>query len=249
MFNSKSISFITLILTGITSNVYAGNNHSNVQAPRTFREAKILSKNHVYFDHTKELYCGCNFNWVGESGGRIDFRSCNYSPRNDNERARRIEWEHIVPASWFGRQLQCWQNGGRENCVKNDPKFNLMEADMHNLYPAIGEINGDRSNYRIYVTLDNTSRHYGQCEMKVNFKDRVAEPPDFSKGIVARAHLYMAWRYNIQLSQQQKRLMEDWHRRYPATQWEITRNQRITRIMGCGNPYISRDGLVNCNKL
>ena len=40
-----------------------------------------------------------------------------------------------------------WKDGGRKACSK-DPIFNKMEADMHNLVPAIGELNADRSNFR-----------------------------------------------------------------------------------------------------
>lgn len=62
-------------------------------------------------------------------------------------RATRIEWEHIVPAWVMGHQRQCWQKGGRKSCTDTDPVFREMEADLHNLAPAIGEVNGDRSNY------------------------------------------------------------------------------------------------------
>lgn len=55
--------------------------------------------------------------------------------------------EHIVPAWTFGHQRQCWKNGGRENCANDDPVFKAMEADLFNLYPAVGEVNGDRSNF------------------------------------------------------------------------------------------------------
>ena len=41
-----------------------------------------------------------------------------------------------MPAENFGRHLSCWKEGGRKAC-KNDPIFNEMEADMHNLVPAV----------------------------------------------------------------------------------------------------------------
>ena len=46
---------------------------------------------------------------------------------------------------------QCWQEGGRKNCIKTDAVFKKMEADLYNLKPAIGEVNGDRSNYQFAV--------------------------------------------------------------------------------------------------
>jgi endonuclease I len=39
------------------------------------------------------------------------------------QRAARIEWEHIVPAWQIGHQRQCWQEGGRKNCTRNDEVF------------------------------------------------------------------------------------------------------------------------------
>lgn len=84
----------------------------------------------------------------GASGGRINHESCEYGVRKQENRAARLEWEHVVPAWVMGHQRQCWQKGGRHNCISGDPVFSVMEADMHNLVPSINEVNGDRSNYR-----------------------------------------------------------------------------------------------------
>ncbi|VDZ67872.1 Extracellular deoxyribonuclease Dns (plasmid) [Klebsiella aerogenes] len=51
-----------------------------------------------------------------------------------------------------------------------------MESDMHNLQPAVGEVNGDRGNF-MYSQWNGGDGQYGQCAMKVDFKDKVAEPP------------------------------------------------------------------------
>ena len=79
-------------------------------------------------------------------------------------------------SAWeFGHQLQCWQEGGRKNCSKN-PAFAIMEGDLHNLFPAIGEVNGDRSNFRFQL-WNGKPFQYGQCEMIVDFKGKRAQPP------------------------------------------------------------------------
>ncbi|MBK8327588.1 MAG: endonuclease [Moraxellaceae bacterium] len=36
---------------------------------------------------------------------------------------------------------------GRQCCESQDPVFETAHNDLHNLFPAIGEVNGDRSNY------------------------------------------------------------------------------------------------------
>jgi deoxyribonuclease I len=79
-------------------------------------------------------------------------------PKNA-KRGRVLEWEHVVPAAFFGQHRVCWKEG-HEECVKKDgtsykgraccgkvyTTFKPIEADLHNLTPAVGELNGDRSN-------------------------------------------------------------------------------------------------------
>lgn len=215
---------------------------SAVAAPRTFDEAKTASKQYVYYDQANsamgDLYCGCKWNWVGKSGGRMELGDCGYTPRTNPERAARMEWEHIVPASTFGRQRQCWQNGGRENCNRTDPTFNLMEADMHNLYPSVGEVNGDRSNFN-YGMAVGVPKQYGMCPTKVDFKSRSAEPRAEAKGIAARVTFYMYDRYGLRMSPQQEQMLMAWSTTFPVTAWERERNARITKIMGVTNPFVT----------
>jgi hypothetical protein len=128
-------------------------------APTTFEKAKVVAKKQVFYDQadssTGELYCGCKWTWVGKSGGRVDALSCGYEVRKQETRAKRTEWEHIVPAWTFGHQRQCWQQGGRKNCVATDKVFRAMEADLFNLYPSVGEVNGDRANYCVVAEHTN----------------------------------------------------------------------------------------------
>lgn len=212
--------------------------HAN--GPSSFEQAKQLARQHVYHDRNTQgdLYCGCTWEWTGRSGGRVDLQGCGYAVRAQPHRAQRIEWEHIVPASAFGRQRQCWQQGGRENCVATDPVFGRMEADLHNLSPVVGEVNADRSNYNIGMVASSSAR-YGACPFKVNFASRSAEPPDSAKGLVARVHFYMHDRYGLRMSAQQERILMAWDRAFPVSQWERERDRRIASIMGHSNPFVS----------
>lgn len=109
-----------------------------------------------------------------------------------------------MPAWQFGHQRQCWQEGGRKNCAK-DPEYRKMESDMHNLQPAVGEVNGDRGNF-MYSQWNGGEGQYGQCTMKVDFKDKIAEPPARARGAIARTYFYMRDRYQLNLSRQQTQL-------------------------------------------
>lgn len=143
-----------------------------------------------------------------------------------------------MPASNFGRARQCWQDGGRDNCVKTDPVFRLMEADMHNLTPSAGEVNADRSNFRFGV-LPDTGYQHGACDFKVDFKGRVAEPRDEVKGQIARVYFYMHDRYDLRMSDQQQRLFMAWDRQYPVSAWERERDRRIATRMDHSNPFVT----------
>ncbi len=188
------------------------------------------------------FYCGCDIKWKGKKGSP-DADSCGYKPRNAvtrsgnvNQRAKRIEWEHIMPTYWFGHQLQCWQDGGRKACKKNK-RFKQMEGDMHNLQPAIGELNADRSNYR-FSMLEGETRKYGQCDFEVDFKAKKMEPPPGVRGNIARTYFYMSDRYKLRLSKQQKRLFNAWDKTDPVDANELMRNRRIKAVQGNGNKFI-----------
>ncbi|MDK1290473.1 endonuclease [Pseudoalteromonas umbrosa] len=166
-------------------------------------------------DTTKTLYCECG---ITRQGKKLipKTQECGYRPRKPitrngkpNSRTTRIEWEHIVPAWEFGHQLQCWQEGGRANCRKVNALFRRMEADPNNLAPTIGEINGDRSNYRFGMLPDTPFRH-GNCAVKISFKQRVIEPPPSARKQIAHAYFYMQQTYGLVISDKQKKLFETW---------------------------------------
>ncbi|MEN5240587.1 MULTISPECIES: endonuclease [Pseudomonas] len=210
--------------------------------PATFTEAKVIAKQRIYLDQANsaqgDLYCGCKWTWVGKSGGRVDPASCGYETRKQQSRAERTEWEHIVPAWTFGHQRQCWQNGGREACVDKDPVFRAMEADLFNLYPAVGEVNGDRSNFN-YGMAAGVAPQYGQCTTKIDFQQKAAEPRNEVKGLVARTTFYMFDRYQLSMSRQQQQLLMAWDKQYPVTPWEKERDRRIAAVMGHSNPFVT----------
>jgi len=180
----------------------------------SFSQAKRYLKKQVN-EGTKTLYCGCE---IAKKGKKLipEATRCGYEPRNEftkkgkvNQRAKRIEWEHIVSAWEFGHQLQCWQQGGRKNCRKTSLKFRKMEADINNLAPAIGEINADRSNFRFGV-LPHTKGKYGACDVKIDFKQRVIQPPQSAKKQIADTYFYMQKTYGLKISNKQQKLFNVW---------------------------------------
>lgn len=109
---------------------------------------------------------------------------------------------------------------------------------MHNLSPAVGEVNGDRSNFQFGV-LPSTRPQYGACSTRTDFKQRITEPRDEVKGQVARIYFYMHDRYGLSMSRQQQQLLMAWNKMYPVSDWERERDRRIARSMGYHNPFVT----------
>lgn len=229
---------ITVLSLGI------GLNSAFADDIQSFREAKReMPKIFKQLDNPQTLYCGCDITFP-KKGYMVNLKSCGYKIRKSESRAKRIEAEHIVSAWEFAHQRQCWIDGGRKNCEQSDSLFKTMEGDLHNLYPAVGEINGDRSNYR-FAKVVRGPKNYGQCEMIIDRKRQLVNPPKRARGIIARAYLYMQNRYRLKLSPQQQSLFNEWNKAYKVTPNECKRNELITKIQGNDNPFVT----AQCKKL
>jgi deoxyribonuclease-1 len=195
--------------------------------------------------HPRTLYCDCAF-----AEKVIDRASCGYVPLNDSERARRIEIEHVVPAENFGRSFKEWREGhedcqrangkrfkGRRCAGKVNETYRLIEADLYNLYPEIGELNADRRNYR-YGIIAGEARRYGKCDFEV--EDHIAEPRETIRGDIARIYFYMDTAYPNRgmLGDKQRRLFEAWDKEDPVDAAECDRARRIEKIQGNANGYV-----------
>ena len=206
------------------------------------RAKKMLSQ--VYEDHRITLYCGAEY----DAHGNITLPEGFITPKHE-KRAAKIEWEHVVPAENFGRAFDEWREGspecvdnrgkafkGRKCAEKVNPEYRHMQADMYNLYPAIGAVNAMRSNFNFQM-LPGEESSFGRCEMKI--VDRKAEPPARARGQIARTYAYMQDAYPLyRMSRQQEQLMSAWDKMYPVDQWECTRAKRIEAVQGNENRFV-----------
>lgn len=205
-------------------------------APDDFSEAKRLAQR-IYSDENQTFYCGCPLRWQGGKG-IPDLKACGYQVRKNGPRAQRIEWEHVVPAHQFGRELSCWQQGGREQCGRDDAEFKRMEADLFNLKPAIGEVNGDRANFA-FAELPGVRTQHGACPIRIDFKRKLAEPRAEIRGDIARIYFYMADKYALELDHAQQQLLLKWHQADPVDERERQLHQRIAQQMGQPNYFVT----------
>lgn len=212
----------------------------------SFNKAKKLLERKVYFDHRKTLYCSAAFdankNVVAPPG---------FISNTHKKRAKRIEWEHVVPAQNFGRSFIEWREGdpacvsskgeafkGRKCASKLNKEYRYMQSDMYNLFPAIGSVNALRSNYN-FVAMVNSGSDFGSCAMKID--KRKVEPTDGSKGRIARTYMYMDETYpRYKMSKQQKQLMTAWDQLHPTTLWECERYKRIKSIQKNENNIMAK---------
>ncbi len=222
----------------------------------SFNRAKRTLQRHVYADHKITFYCGCTFN------DKKKVRPCDkYKPKNDSRRAKRIEWEHIVPAAHFGQSFKAWRNGhpdcvdkrgkpfkGRGCAGKVSQAYRYMESDMYNLVPAIGEVNGLRSNFR-FDMIAGEKRDFGACDMEIDSTARIAEPPERVRGDIARTYKYMDEAYPGHgiIGEASKKLFDAWDKLDPVDAWECERCRRIESIQKNENSIVKNacqtDGL------
>lgn len=154
----------------------------------------------------------------------------------------------MMPAEQFGKHFKCWRealcvkNGkpykGRACCEKIDPLFPQMEAELYNLWPSVGLVNQARSHYR-FSALGNKTQFFG-CGITIDKQAHRVEPPDYAKGIIGRANLFLAERYNIALSDSQSKLFKALSTHFPPTAWELEWSKQVASIEGYDNPYIQK---------
>ncbi len=228
-----------LLVTLITPPTLAAN-----QEIQSFSKAKKILEEQVYNSHRTTFYCGATFDAKKKVTPPKGFTTTKYL-----KRSKKIEWEHVVPAENFGRTFSEWRDGhkqcinskgkafkGRKCAEKINSEYRFMQADMFNLYPAIGAVNALRSNYN-FTMLPGEKSDFGSCAMKIN--NRKAEPPEMARGKIARTYLYMDDAYErYSMSKSQRQLMNAWDKIYPVDAWECARAKKITRLQKSDNHVV-----------
>lgn len=225
---------------------------------RTFDEAKrALSTIYIDAKQSTDLYCGCTFLPRPGHGFTVDLGTCGYAVARDAARAARIEWEHAVPAAKFGRTFVEWREGdakcvdkhgkafkGRKCARLASAEFARIEADLHNLFPVVGEVNGLRGDLPMGAP-DDAQRHHGKETFRFGACQSVVEPSFFVprpevRGDIARATKYMNEAYPERgiLDAAHREVMDRWDRDDPPDAWEKARNARIAERQGNTNAFI-----------
>ncbi len=189
------------------------------------------------FGRGREFYCDCSYEFLKTP--QVDPSSCGLVSKSP--RAKRIEWEHVVPASFFGRQFEAWRKGdpictgrnkkGRDCARRASPAFRQIESDMYNLVPAVGELNRARGDHR-YGEIPGEPREFGKCDFE-SFGN-LTEPRPAIRGDIARIYFYMDARYPQFhfINAENKAMLEDWSAKDPMDGAERKRLEKIEAVQG-----------------
>lgn len=238
----RSILPLLLSVTIITPVAVASGN-KNIDS---FSQAKKILHNEIFTSKSdrKTLYCGAIYDDQKKVVLPTGYHSDKYKKRQ-----LKYETEHIVPAENFGRNFLSWREGhaacvdkkgkaykGRRCASMVDPDYRLMQSDLYNLYPAIGANNAMRRNYN-FTMLPSEESDFGTCDMRV--ENRKVQPPQRSRGVIARTYLYMELTYpRYNMSAQQRKLMIAWDKQYPVTPNECRRAKLIESIQSNRNQIL-----------
>lgn len=198
-----------IVLTGLV--LLWGAVHSDPPA-RNYLDNLRTFWQELYPDGGETLYCGKKFRPFDRS----------------------VNVEHIYPMSWVTRKLGC---GKRDQCRHGSDRFNFIESDMHNMYAARKDVNKARGSLA-FAMIKGEDHHFRGCDFEVDFRGRKVEPRPEARGRIARAMLYMADEYNLDLYRRQRALLQRWHRQYPPDEEEKRHNRIVARLQGRPNPYI-----------
>ena len=162
--------------------------------------------------------------------------------------------EHSFPRSWFGGSIE------------------PMNSDVHHIFATDGYVNSKRSSYPFgevgsaSFTSNNGSR-VGSGASGLGYSGTVFEPIDEFKGDIARAHFYMAVRYQDRIAGWENNssnsdaalngtstqvfepwllaLLKKWHNEDPVSAKETARNDAAQNYQGNRNPFVDHPEFVS----
>ena len=208
--------------------------------PSSFKAAKRALYTQVYPGHGRTLYTGCE--WRKRL---VDLESCGLQgafSKKWRKRAKRIEAEHVIPASWFYRknghlrrcaiEAKTLGKSQRKYCRKHGPEYRRAHNDLVNLYPAVGAINGMRSAKPFAERPSGGHKRTFRGRRTITLTSRVAIPAPEIRGDIARVAFYMQRHYGVTYSRRLESLFHQWDREDPVSSEERSRCERIRKVQG-----------------
>lgn len=239
----KILTASTLAFTLLSFNLQAA------EISSSFGSAKSKMYKKVEGNYGYTIYSGCQW-----SRKKVDLNSCNLQnsfSKKHMKRAKRTEAEHIIPASWFYKKEGEWRScatkanftkglSARSYCQKVDKDYRNAHNDLVNLYPAVGQINADRSNKPFTDKHSGSNIKTYRGNLISSSSSRTFIPPPSVRGDIARVGFYMRDVYGVSYSKRMGSTFDKWNREDPISQEEYDRNIKIKKAQGVANHYVLR---------
>lgn len=142
--------------------------------------------------------------------------------------------EHVYPTQWVVNYLGC---DSLEQCRSESRRFNRIEADLHNYYPALLMIIRARSDFP-YGEVAGEFREFFECDFELDTRNEVVEARKQALGNIARSLFYMHWEYGLPIRNHDIEKLIEWHNQDPPSSDEKRRNDIIEKLQGTRNTFI-----------
>jgi endonuclease I len=146
-----------------------------------------------------------------------------------------------------------------------------MNSDIHHIFATDGYVNSKRSSYPYGEVgtasfVSSNGSKLGQAMSGLGYSGSVFEPIDEFKGDIARAHFYLATRYENIIAGWEGNssnsdaalagntttvfepwyltMLKQWHQQDPVSQKEIDRNEAAFQFQGNRNPFVDYPDFV-----
>jgi len=164
-----------------------------------------------------------------------------------NDTKRPTDWlsmEHAYAADWMADRFGC---ANRTDCrahpnPKSRARFNHAEGDLHNLWPAITNLNSARGK-RLFGEIAGAETREIDVHGKTFARDfqpegNYVEPRRIVRGNFARSIFYMCAEYGFPVDPGMMKTLKAWNRDDPPTNAEKARAEKIFKIQGTRNHFI-----------
>ena len=180
-----------------------------------YNKARDVFWSQLYPKGNWTIYCGIRFN-----------------NRKETIDGRKLSIEHVFPQSWIATAMGC---SSVSQCRKNNKRFNYAVADLHNLYPALRNVNSSRGN-SLLGEIEGEEWRYKNCDF-----ERVkglTEPREIARGNLARSIMYMSTEYDLPIPEEMVSIVQEWDKLDPVSAHELRRNSVIFKLQNTYNLHI-----------
>jgi hypothetical protein len=123
-----------------------------------------------------------------------------------------------------------------------------QKSDMHHLFLTDSVANSNRGNHEFgdvsTVRNELSAQNCAISRLGRLGGDMLYMPPSPHRGNTARALFYFAIRYEMSISEEQERVLRQWHKADPVDAIELNRHEQIAEIQKIRNPFVDHPELV-----